>query len=128
MTMRELKFRAWDKQDKRMIVDQQDFIPLLVTNKGVFRLNPHHQEPLWVLVEGDRFEIMQHLGMCDRTHKDLYMGDVIKSECYETIGKKYVIDDMASFNYLAVDLALHMDDFEIIGNIHENPELLEETR
>lgn len=48
--MRKVKFRAYDKQDKRMIVDEQDFIPLKITNNGVLRLSPLHEEDLWEFV------------------------------------------------------------------------------
>ena len=42
--MREIKFRAWVKDDKRMIVHEQEFIPLKVTSIGVFRLSPTHED------------------------------------------------------------------------------------
>lgn len=134
------KFRAWDKQDKRMIVDEQDFIPLLVTNKGVFRLNPHHQEPLWVLAEQDRFELMQYVGLTDKYGKEVYEGDIVRNK-FESIG---TIDFHASWGAFYLKLSIGKNEYgelaemsgsipiwsgwdtmEIIGNRYENPELLE---
>ena len=35
-------FRAWDKENKRMITDEQDAISFKVTNKGVLSLSAWH--------------------------------------------------------------------------------------
>ena len=75
--MREIKFRAWDKQDKRMIIDEQDFIPLKVTSKGVLKLSPHHVENLWSFVDGDRIDIMQFTGIQDKKGNGIYEGDIV---------------------------------------------------
>src|SRR5690625_2276856 len=55
-----MKFKAWDKIDKRWIYDEQEFIPLMVTNKGVFKLSPHHKENLWILADRERFDIFPY--------------------------------------------------------------------
>ena len=128
---REIKFRAWDKKDKRMIVGEQEFITLLVTSKGVFRLNPHHQEPLWSLCEKERFELMEYTGLKDKNGREIYEGDFIQND--SAIGEVEWVQEHCAFmaftrnpsfyRHLESDGQLNLT--EVIGNIYENPELLE---
>lgn len=131
---REMKFRAWDKQDKRMIAGEQDFIPLLVTSKGVFRLNPHHQEPLWALCEKERFELMQYTGLLDKNGREIYEGDIVHRKYHEsnTVAVRKVVFHNDGFKlqetgkYTGFSLLYPaIEDIEVTGNIYENPELLE---
>lgn len=82
---REILFRVWDKEDKRMITHEQDFIPLKVTSIGVLRLNPHHVESFWEIMPIERFELMQSTGMQDATGNTIYEGDIVN--CYDNSAK-----------------------------------------
>ena len=132
--MREIKFRAWDKKDKRMIVDKQDCIPLIVTNKSVFKLDPTSEKHRWIEINTNRFELMQSTGLKDKNGKEIYEGDIVKTTSNELIGKfKHKIykiefkeiNCVAGAKYIGFDFQFNVDEIEVIGNIYENPELLE---
>ena len=137
--MREIKFRAWDKEDKRMIIDEQDFIPVKVTNKGVLRLNPHHKENFWEFIDEERFEIMQYTGIKDKNGREIYEGDIISTDLDRPFN--IVVFRNGAFMFQCHDNGKDYYDYmfsveeesdrweygEVIGNIYENPELLEGT-
>lgn len=136
--MREIKFRAWDKQDKRMIVDEQDFLPVAVTNKGILRLSPYHTENLWSIADGERFVLMQYTGLSDKNGKEIYEGDILKvPDLYETPENTSATyhNELIDFveccfrlggQPLCDDAEYVSDECEVIGNIHEHPNLLQE--
>lgn len=115
---REIKFRAWDKENKLMfphkLIDQYD--------KDGFML--------W----GDIFsgqdktvELMQFTGIKDKYGKEIYEGDVVKLDdiiCPITWddGGFQMITDKQQGKSPAIQNRLKY--FEVIGNIYENPELL----
>lgn len=74
----------------------------------------------------------QYTGLTDKNGKKIFEGDILKniesneivaicyggcSFCYSYNGTIYGIDDS--------ETGLEMNEWEIIGNIHDNPELLE---
>ncbi len=125
--MRKIKFRGWDKQDKRMIVHEQDFIPLKVTNLGVLRLNPCIKDNNWEFVEVDRFELMQYTGLKDCNDVEVYEGDIVENFLTDRFEIKY-IEDKARFSIGEDNInktIVKTEKIKVIGNIYENPELLE---
>lgn len=124
------KYRVWDKDDNRMITDTQYFIPLIITNKGILRLNAEHKENLYTLIPfGDRFILMRNVGFNDKNNKEIYEGDIDSSGCVVTYlanlnsglgmnaGWYLQRDNFESWSELECN-----NDIEIIGNIFENPE------
>jgi hypothetical protein len=123
---REIKFRAWDKVDKRMIVHEQEFIPLKVTNVGVLRLNPHHKENFWEFALESRFALMVNIGCYDKNGEDIYEDDIVLTNeagwiakvCIDFKNGSYCEDNNGGFAGYC-----NWEEFKIIGNIHENPAL-----
>ena len=128
-----------------MIVDEQGFIPLIVTNKGVFRLSPGHKESLYERIDNNRFEIMQSTGLKDKNGAEIYEGDILLSTASENQEdwKKWQVhyaDGRFLIDYKQIPKdkrkrkKLELEDLcednvwlyglEVIGNIYENPELM----
>lgn len=117
------KFRAWDKKDKRMIVDEQEFIPLIVTNKGVMKLDPQSITNKYFLVEdNNRFELMASTGLVDMQGKEIYKSDLLIDEenfIWEVVFKQGAFYAECS-DLMAIQLLSSINLYtEIIGNIYE---------
>ncbi|WP_409174386.1 YopX family protein [Brevibacillus fortis] len=123
---REIKFRAWDRKQSKM-VDMNHL--------------RHHASGFRLLDEDREYEFMQFTGLRDKNGKEIYEGDILRypdaydsgSDWEETISVGAIEWDtnQAQFtvtNRHSVDLEClfeDIDETEVIGNVYENPELLE---
>ena len=127
--MREIKFRVWDKKHKKMsLVDAIDFEHDEIYGKnGCERYTPKPFKDI---------ELMQYTGLTDKNGKEIYEGDIVEVWSFvRWIGfikylpekAAFVLWDYEKFPYLDdfVYLSQFEDGFEILGNIFENPELME---
>ena len=89
----------------------------------------------------DEIELMQSTGLKDKNGKEIFEGDVLElKDCGETIGnvKVYWDDSLALFQLDAIivdekaPIYKVVDDedysYIVVGNIYENPELLEDKK
>lgn len=134
--MREIKFRAWDKKEKKMYYDVQNTYDFMINNGGCF------EESFKDVLEYDNYVVMQYTNCYDINGKEIYEGDIIRLEgvddreigsTWEHIGKtvyKRGAFFVCYFDYYADgDEELICDaqvEFgTVIGNVYENKELLE---
>lgn len=134
--MRELKFRAWDNLEKRM--------------RKVVSLHWQGDKLVSARLEGDneptpiegRLAIEKFISLKDENNKNIYAEDIVEvkhsdwteptihvvkwcgDEKYPAFNLKPELDE--TVNNLALAAQSDFFSIKIVGNIHENPELLEE--
>lgn len=124
---REIKFRAWDKSIKKMIQPHNgDFIKW-------------HAMSNWK----DCLIVMQFTGLLDKNGKEIYEGDIISYTIFDHndhdtqfkgiikwVGSGFIVTQIPDTLHNG-DFGIELywvwqqdEEFEVIGNIHQNPELL----
>lgn len=120
--MREIKFRAWDDYNKVMKL----FTLKQLVDEDIFNYITEFEA---VQSGFDNWKWMQFTGLKDKNGKEISEGDIIKSD----YGFTYkVIWSTGSFKLRGTGRTKststwsinHVDSLSIIGNIYENPELL----
>ena len=145
LPQREIKFRAWDRKEKRMIYfkewregDDYYVISLLIDNTGwsVWKIKEYSQDlkERELLVNHKTGILLQYTGLHDKNGKEIYEGDIIS-----VVGDKFVvlwvgcgfqfIDIWTNAKSIKSEEILEFYNkgvsIEVIGNIFENPNLLE---
>lgn len=128
------KFRAWLKNDKEMIdVDEIHFDNGKLDFIG---------DAITFMRTVDEIELMQSTGIRDMSNQEIFEGDVVKTTRFvgraDEVGGFYEYDKefigivkqlegswVIDTGSDAVCLWTEIEENEIIGNIYENPELLE---
>lgn len=145
--MRQIKFRCWDEEAEEMLYSDKNYedCTFVCESEGTLKcyvpeeVAATRDEPAYT-VGREIFPIMQFTGLLDKNGKEkreVYEGDayrgaesrmvfVVEFQDGEFLLTKNV--DYASHRIKHADLsyALHNLDLIYIGNIYENPELLEQ--
>jgi hypothetical protein len=114
---REIKFRAWDEHTKNMITPALEF--------------DNSDRPMQITfhVIDVKLVWMQFTGLKDKNGKEIYEGDVLLT----TYNTKYFVVEWHLSRWWGTPIKglhsgrgkdIHFIKSEIIGNIYENPELL----
>jgi len=129
--MYKFKAKAWDKINHKMYgvkeihFDQYGVIKEVILsqyfpNNGIVEFHKR---------KADEVELLFFTGQKDKNNREIYDKDIIKNPCSDKLvivfwnSKKAKFDikgDIDPYYYDLIDIA---EDFEIIGNIYETPEL-----
>lgn len=141
--MKEIKFRAWDRSRKKMIygieaaydgcgnqirladIDYEDYFGSYIGVDTVYRS-----------ANGKNYEVMQFIGLRDKNGREIFERDIIKPpHLYKEHGPGEIVylapgyayrpkDVRYGFSLSQFDYRYPGEEYEVIGNTFENPELL----
>ena len=127
--MREIKFRAWDKENEKMMKVSSLHLEnkeISVKENGTFHFFRMQ-------------DLMQYIGLKDKNDKEIYEGDIVLvklgglSTWYKTVVKfkegAFIASLIDREDYIYIfNRGFDSNDFEIIGNIYKNKNLMEENK
>lgn len=130
--MRDIKFRAWDKNKKVMLADYSSLGFTVEIMDGDFIVR--NGEIATELGGKERFSLMQYTGLKDKTGKEIYEGDIVNTfEKGRATGFGVVVYRDGGFQvYDDRDTMRdanngHESSVEVIGNVYENSELINQS-
>lgn len=129
------KFRAWDKGNKIYLYNVQDAYDTL---SGFVKYDDgedadYDESCFGDFLDNKWYDVEQYTGLKDANGKEIYVGDIVKSsykyaqpkisQVIMACGNSYIVgEDLATGNEMLV--SDHVNEIEVIGNVHMNLELL----
>ncbi|MEK4178513.1 YopX family protein [Aeribacillus sp. FSL K6-1121] len=136
--MNEIKFRVWSNQLNKMVYpNERGWFDKCFIGKNQFIQSC--QLSLAIEKNGKELEVMQYTGLKDKNGREIYEGDILELGIQKGILKSVVEYHSPTFCHRWINLEgagirgkkiepLFWNTniiFEVIGNVYENPELLE---
>ena len=133
--MREIKFRAWNSESNNIIYQDKEgwFQDAYLGGNDYYQTTSN----ITVLQNNNDIHLMQFTGLKDKDGVEIYEGDIVNYEFDDggllgvfewenfraQFGIKEISEDSVVWGVNSGDVSKRMT---IVGNIHQNPELLQE--
>ena len=126
------RYRAWIKTEKRMI-ETDDILGIDYENKEIVTQQIYFKNGLpddrdIYFYDFDEIVLMQSTGLKDKNGKEIFDGDVVKCNgllgTIESFKAMWICSFVKYNNYQKVGFFAR--EIEVVGNIYENPDLLED--
>ena len=132
------RFRAWIKPEKQMIEEDDlldiDYDTEQIMTQQVYFVDGLPDDRDLKYHDFEDVELMQSTGLLDKNGQEIFVKDIVDYKGRKAIVKWH--GSYASFIYIFVDelqkrvadwkpLYLSYYRFEVVGNVYQNPELLE---
>lgn len=132
------RYRAWIKTEKRMFFSD-DILAIDYENEEIVTQQIYFENGLpddrdIYCYNPDEIELMQSTGLKDKNGKEVFIGDIVK--CTRGCLHEVYLEKEYGGTFIGGMPAVYLKGFgdgyawteyeEIIGNIYENPELLED--
>ena len=137
--MREIKFRAWDKDFEEMLhVAKIEF----GNNQELFiECYWENDNDLYLRENNERIVLMQYTGLKDKNGAEIYEGDVLEIKVHDYSTKRCIATEKRVVEYRKCSFGVewgHRSEFislcgfseqnttfNVVGNVYQNSELLE---
>lgn len=128
-----MRFRVWDKREKRMNYNVR--VTTTDDYKKVEAVNDYH---IWKELYKGQYELMQSTGLVDENGEEIFEGDILTDEgSFENDGWDY-----ATIEFDETDYTYYLDwkneeicqsiteckNYSVAGNIYENKDLLDDEK
>lgn len=147
---RQLKFRIWDKQNKKWLENSSsfhcssnwticpftgnvvDYVGAFDGDHGDFFTASPAADYYWqgaTIIKEPRYVIRQYTGLKDKNEKEIYEGDILEYQSHDPKYAKCIVRWTQEHEDNHPGFVIH-DSYsqygkpEVIGNIFENPELI----
>lgn len=112
-----LKYKIWDIPNKKWVKP-----PYCINQFGDVQVNGV------IFNNSEDFETCEYTGMHDKIDKECYESDIVKEGnsigVVRFVDGQFIIDWVQNKDFWSDTLKHHLPNAEIIGNEHDNPDLL----